>query len=293
MRFKHIFCIGLLLFCLALTSNAQLLWRISGKDLPGDSFLFGTNHHMAVDYCDSIPGFNDAFSSVVQSYFEVNGTEITSVKPDIMPFMPKGQTIATLYDEKEMEEILDYLAIVFGKRFRSINFTPYGLFDFIRNTLIGRVFHRDYGEDATMDLDLQYRAKAAGIPVFGLETNDFQMTLLYGNDLEKQASDLLEWIRSPESNPDYFVSAVRSFAKAYREEDLVSLNNFYSFDQSTQKAFRDDRNTTWYPIIIDAIKDCPTFIAVGVGHLPGEKGLLALLRKSGYTITPVQCFCRK
>ena len=29
-------------------------------------------------------------------------------------------------------------------------------------------------------------------------------------------------------------------------------------------------------------------IAVGAGHLPGDKGLISLLRKEGYTVTPVE-----
>jgi uncharacterized protein len=28
-------------------------------------------------------------------------------------------------------------------------------------------------------------------------------------------------------------------------------------------------------------------VAVGAGHLPGEKGVINLLRKAGYTVTPI------
>jgi hypothetical protein len=31
-----------------------------------------------------------------------------------------------------------------------------------------------------------------------------------------------------------------------------------------------------------------TFVAVGAGHLGGEEGILALLKKQGYTLRPVQ-----
>ena len=44
---KRTLFVGLFLFA-TLTCNAQLLWRISGKDLPGDSFLFGTKHDEAL-----------------------------------------------------------------------------------------------------------------------------------------------------------------------------------------------------------------------------------------------------
>lgn len=36
------------------------------------------------------------------------------------------------------------------------------------------------------------------------------------------------------------------------------------------------------------MKAAPTFVAVGALHLPGEKGLLNLLKKQGYTVEPVK-----
>lgn len=40
----------------------------------------------------------------------------------------------------------------------------------------------------------------------------------------------------------------------------------------------------WIAQIPELIKNKTTFIAVGVRHLPGEYGLIALLRKKGYKI---------
>ena len=33
--------------------------------------------------------------------------------------------------------------------------------------------------------------------------------------------------------------------------------------------------------------EMPTFFAVGAGHLAGQKGVINLLRKEGYTLTPL------
>mgnify|MGYP006319358759 CR=1 FL=1 len=38
----------------------------------------------------------------------------------------------------------------------------------------------------------------------------------------------------------------------------------------------------------DIMKAHPTFFAVGAGHLPGDKGLLKLLREAGYTVEAVK-----
>jgi uncharacterized protein YbaP (TraB family) len=31
----------------------------------------------------------------------------------------------------------------------------------------------------------------------------------------------------------------------------------------------------------------PTFFAVGAGHLPGEKGVISLLRQAGFSVEPL------
>ena len=49
-----------------------------------------------------------------------------------------------------------------------------------------------------------------------------------------------------------------------------------------------NRNAAWAPLIIAAAKEKPTFFAVGAGHLPGDKGVIELLRKQGYTVAPVK-----
>ncbi|MBK9455713.1 MAG: TraB/GumN family protein [Bacteroidetes bacterium] len=50
----------------------------------------------------------------------------------------------------------------------------------------------------------------------------------------------------------------------------------------------DNRNINWIPVIEEQIKLQSTFIAVGAGHLVGEKGILQLLHNQGYVISPIQ-----
>ena len=48
------------------------------------------------------------------------------------------------------------------------------------------------------------------------------------------------------------------------------------------------RNANWVPLIEKAITQNHIFIAVGAGHLGGEKGVINLLRKAGYNVTAVK-----
>jgi uncharacterized protein YbaP (TraB family) len=54
------------------------------------------------------------------------------------------------------------------------------------------------------------------------------------------------------------------------------------------KLLLDDRNKNWIMQLPGIMKEQPAFIAVGALHLAGENGLVALLRKQGYIVTPVK-----
>ena len=47
------------------------------------------------------------------------------------------------------------------------------------------------------------------------------------------------------------------------------------------------------PVIITNIQQCSCLIAVGALHLPGEDGLITMLRKEGYKVTPVDIHDKK
>ena len=48
-----------------------------------------------------------------------------------------------------------------------------------------------------------------------------------------------------------------------------------------------NRNLNWIPVMSKLMATGPVFFAVGAGHLGGETGVIRLLRKQGYTLTPV------
>ena len=49
-----------------------------------------------------------------------------------------------------------------------------------------------------------------------------------------------------------------------------------------------NRNADWVAKMPDIMASKPTFFAVGAAHLPGDKGVLQLLRNAGYTIEGVR-----
>lgn len=54
-----------------------------------------------------------------------------------------------------------------------------------------------------------------------------------------------------------------------------------------QEIMLDGRNIDWLTKMPEMMKTKSTFFAVGAGHLPGDKGVIKLLRDKGYTVKPI------
>ena len=78
---------------------------------------------------------------------------------------------------------------------------------------------------------------------------------------------------------------------AYRRGDLDLLDSLETILQGS-KAFREKfllkRNEIQANSIDTILKKNSLFVGVGAAHLPGERGVIELLRKKGYTLRPVK-----
>ena len=79
-----------------------------------------------------------------------------------------------------------------------------------------------------------------------------------------------------------------------QQEELNLINNeleFLSgnenFNEERNKLIIDERNNYWIKKIPSLLEESSCFIAVGAGHLSGEKGLINQLRNLNYTVVPI------
>ena len=92
----------------------------------------------------------------------------------------------------------------------------------------------------------------------------------------------------------HFDEQKKEFARmtdAYKKKDLAALAAM--INASPDMAGYEDlllvnRNKNWIPVMEKAMQAQSNFFAVGAGHLPGKDGVIALLRKAGYTVTPIE-----
>lgn len=277
------------LFAGALTVNAQILWKVSGNGLQKPSFILGTHHVASIDVCDAIAGFNNAYDSIEQVYGEVE-TELMNdpaTQFKIMPhmMMPKGQTLSSLYSEEELKMLDEYITPLFGMGIKTFDkFKPAVLSSNIQ-VMVAMKMYPDFDPTKGIDSQMQTMAKKDKKAAKGLETVDFQVELLYNAPIQEQADDLLEIVEKGKEAEDMIIE----LTQRYKKQDLDGLWEIMLEDSEPEELEKlvFSRNRNWVLQMKEVMPATPTMFVVGAGHLPGDQGLLNLLRKEGYKVDPV------
>jgi len=125
--------------------------------------------------------------------------------------------------------------------------------------------------------------------VDGLETAEFQMSLFDSIPYDAQAQMLMATIQSDEKDSES--NQLEEMVKMYKDQDIQGMQRMVKGDEGGISEYEEllllRRNRNWIPIMEDMMANNPTFFAVGAGHLGGEEGVIALLRKAGYKVAPI------
>jgi uncharacterized protein len=135
-------------------------------------------------------------------------------------------------------------------------------------------------------------AKKNGKRIDGLETMAYQMSIFDSIPYKVQAKELLKSISSDDKESEGG-KEFKELMKAYKDQDLKKLGEMITqTDSEGMMQYEDllltNRNRNWVEKLKTLLQDKALVIAVGAGHLPGDKGLINLLRKEGYKVTPVE-----
>lgn len=101
-----------------------------------------------------------------------------------------------------------------------------------------------------------------------------------------------EQIKALEKSVGDYAAFQKKFAAmtdAYKACDIAKLYELVTSEDThmSVKILVTDRNIRMADRLAEKSKTKRVFAAVGAAHLPGEKGIIMLLRKKGFTVTPV------
>ena len=280
------------------SANAQLLWRVSGNNAKGDSYLFGTHHMAPASVMDSIKGFTPALASVEEMYGEVEMPE-NPQSPEMVQLTmkyasaPADSTLTKVLTAAQLDSLNTLLASYTGGMLNAKQldaFKPSMVSTQLAMLQSAKNFP-DFNPMQQLDTQIQQRAAAANLPVKGLETMEEQFDILMNAPIMDQVDDLMEAVRNDSKSGE----KAKKLADAYMTENLDAISEVLFKDEDMDpddpmfKRLFDNRNASWVKkLTTDILPSSKVFVAVGVGHLVGDKGLIKALQEAGYTVTPVK-----
>ncbi|MBS1511947.1 MAG: TraB/GumN family protein [Bacteroidetes bacterium] len=296
MRLRSGYLLWAILFCSSCTAqnsrtafatnsnNNTLLWEITGKQLTHASYLFGTFHIICKEDIPFGPQLKKAVANVQEVYMELDMDDPNTTLGAIRLMKMRGDTsLRDLFTDAEYQRINSF--------FTDTLKMPIILFQKMKPFFLEALLYPQMlpckatsgVEEALMQL-----AKENKKELKGLETMEFQASVFDSIPYKEQAKELLKSIDSLDVSKKYFAKMVN----VYKKQELDSMETMFNDDQfglgDNEDILLDQRNKNWIQQLNTIMKNESVFVAVGAGHLVGPSGLIALLRKEGYTVRPLK-----
>ena len=227
---KKIFLSLLFAVVSCIVSNAQLLYKVSHKNLAKPSYIVGTYHLAPASFIDSIPGAKAALDAVDVVCGEVVMSEMESRESQkkVMEAMtlPDGKSLTDVLTADEMQRLNAYMDKLLGMNLDNPllksqmgKMTPMALSTQLQVVQYMKLTP-GFNPMKLIDVHFQKVAKKAGKTVAGLETVDFQIETLYkGTTLERQKQQLLCMV----DNDGYYALQMKELSAAYFAQDMQAL----------------------------------------------------------------------
>lgn len=274
-----------------------LLWKIDGNQLSKPSYLFGTIHMIPQEDFFYPAGTTEALASAQSVQFEIDMDDMSDMGKMMMMIpkfmMTNGTSLKDLLNDD------DYAMV--KSHFENTGL-PFFMLEKIKPMFLSILADEDMGaggfggmggngmEDTgikSYEMELYSIAQEYEIEVGGLETMEFQMSMMDSIPYDVQAQGLVEAIKNSGGDEKSFDKIV----ELYKSQDVDAMYQTDEFEgedgEKFEELFLTKRNKNWIPLMKKAMDKEVTFFAVGAGHLGGPNGVIRLLRKAGYEVTPI------
>lgn len=269
------------------------LWKIE-REGQEPSYLFGTMHvsdPRVVTLPPSAQAAFDASQTVVIETTDIldQATMLAGLmaKPELMMFTD-STTLTSLLSPEDAATVEEGLAKRGIPLASVIKMKPWMLTSMV--SLPACELARKAAGQPVLDVNLAREAKAAGKQLVGLETAASQIEAMASLPLEFHIRGLVETLKLGERMDDvietmlslYLEGETGLFWPFFREvlPNGGGEEGYADFEETMVLA----RNETMTEEALPILDQGGAFIAVGALHLPGERGMVELLRAQGYTL---------
>lgn len=268
-------------------SENTLLWRVSGNGLTKPSYLFGTMHIICASDIEVSDSLKAAIKNSDDVYLEIAMDNLFEMLFGALGSLSmKGDTtLADLLSPEDYQKVKNHIEQATNGMmpFSALErFKPFFLSAMLSEMASG------CESPVSMEALVMETAKENQKDIKGLETMEYQLSIFDSIPYKVQAEQLVKMVEQGSSPDDE--NDMKMLTEAYRNQELNRLDEFMKKDPSV-KEFSElllyRRNMNWANKLPQLMADKSLVVAVGAGHLPGERGVINLLRKAGYKVEPV------
>lgn len=257
-----------------------LLWEVSGKGITKPSWLFGTIHLMCTDELKMPKTVEEKFNTTSELFLEIDMDD-----PNMMKDMLSGMQMK---DSSTLESLIGNKFDSISTIFQSTTGMPLKMLNTAKPFLLISMLYPSLLKCTPVSWEsvFQNMAKEKGIEIQGLEKLEDQMNIFDKIPYKVQSDMFVKMLMNIDSSKKDF----NNMLEVYKNKDINQLNILTTKEEDFgeyNNILLDNRNHNWIPVIGEQAKKRATFFAFGAGHLGGEKGVINLLRKAGFTVKPV------
>lgn len=266
-----------------------LLWRISGKNLSRPSYLFGTMHLLCGDDISLSDSLKNAIKNSDNVYLELEMDNLFEMMGAMQHMGMKGDTtLADLLTQQQYQKVKKYFEA-------NGSMIPFNMLETFKPMLAASLIAEQQSKTTcdnmvAMESLIMEEAKGADKKIKGLETMNYQLSIFDKIPYKLQAKQLYEMVTK--SNDTTENRELATLTDAYRNQQLDKLGEMTMKEDMGIKNFTElllyKRNEAWAKQLQDLMPEKALVIAVGAGHLPGQRGVINLLRQAGYKVDPVK-----
>jgi uncharacterized protein len=268
-------------------SENTLLWRVSGNGLSQPSYIFGTIHMICADDIELSDSLKAAIRTSSQVYLELDLDNIMEMMSVVNKMKMKGDTtLKDLLTADEYTKVKSFFSTQKGM-------LPFAMLEKYKPLLAASTLMQAslQCENAqAMEQLIMKEAKYHKKSIKGLESMAYQLSIFDSIPYIMQAKQLYSYVDNYGNKSDN--KEFEELTTAYREQKLDKLEELTKKDEFGMERFTEillyNRNEAWVKKLQTLFSKAPLVVAVGAGHLPGERGLLNLLRLAGYKVEPVE-----
>jgi uncharacterized protein len=284
---KHLIYLAIFLFQLTAIGQDKynsLFWEISGNGLKEPSYLYGTMHTQDDRVFQFKEGVMDAFNHAEIYAMELNMDSVDQVALLSKLIMDSTYSLKTLLTADEYTIVSDFFRDSLGQALF--------MFEKMQPLFTAQmVALRDLDAQQADALDIYFfkEAKKQKKQTIGLEKTMEQIDAFSAIPYELQAKGLVDAVRDYGKEGELDMDTMMKYYVEGNLDKLLEMTTEYAEeDEEMAKIFNDiflvKRNYNMANRAEPFIKKGSTFIAVGAAHLPGEEGVIKLLRKKGYKV---------